>query len=46
MLLRHREWLKRITGLGSQVDDHSRDSDKRQGCHLESDVASQRVSCP
>ncbi len=43
MSLRHREWPGHIHGLGSQVDDHSKDSDERQGCHVESDGASQQV---
>ena len=30
MSLRHREWPGRIHGLGSQVGDHSKDSDERQ----------------
>ncbi len=46
MSLRHRDWSECICGLESQVDDHSRDSDKRQGCHVENYGASQRVSCP
>ncbi len=40
MSLRDKEWPGRIHGLGSQVGDHSKDSDERQGYHVGSDGAS------
>jgi hypothetical protein len=46
MFNRHRECPGHIHGLRSQDSDHSRDSDKRHGSHVESGGPSQQEHCP